>query len=98
MNWLDPDGRRALFYQEWEPSEKDRKLYKLAKQYHDETEAFDRTVCTGPIINGSIMPVGNREFVEVNRNAYKVRARIIAEAAQHGITTREMSDAIGRYA
>jgi hypothetical protein len=84
--------------QEWTPSEKDRKLHELAKRYHDETEAFDRTVCTGPIIEGSIRPVGYRELAQINRNADEVRRRIFEEAERHDIGRDEMRRAIGRFA
>ena len=89
---------RADFECEWTPTEKDNKLHELAKRYHDETEAYDRTVCTGPIVHGSIQPYGGRQTVLITQNARQVFLRIEAEAARHGISKAEMWRAIGRYA
>ena len=84
--------------QEWQPTERDNKLHELATRYHRETEAYDRTVCTGPIRDGSVMPIGPHEMALVNRNAIKVREQIMAEAAQHGISRQDMARAISRHA
>ena len=89
---------RADFECEWTSSEKDNKLHELAKRYHDETEAYDRTVCTGPIVRGSIMPVYPRETVLINRNAQRVFDGIAREAAAHGINRAELWRAVGRHA
>ena len=80
--------------QEWVPTEKDHRLHELAKRYHDKTEAYDRTVCTGPILHGSIQPASSRELVLINSNAHKVWRQIEEEAARHGITQDEMWRAI----
>jgi hypothetical protein len=89
---------QALFQQEWQQSEQERKADELAQRYHDQTEAFDRTVCTGPILHGSIMPVTPHEMAQVNRNAILVRKQIMLEAGQHGITAAEMRHAIAKLA
>ena len=83
--------------QEWVPSEKDTLLYNLAKHYHEETEAFDRRVCTGPIIQGAITPMTTAEVVAINRNAIAVRQKLYAEAASHGITRDELRHAISHF-
>lgn len=44
-------------------------LFAVANTYVRDTEAFDRTVCTGPIIRGSVMPASPRERALINRNA-----------------------------
>jgi len=89
---------RADFECEWTPSEKDNKLQELARRYHAETEAYDRTVCTGPIVDGSIQPYGGRQTVLINQHARQVFLRIEAEAASHGISKAEIWRAIGRHA
>jgi len=89
---------RADFECKWTPTEKDNKLRELALRYHAETEAYDRTVCTGPIVDGSIQPYGGRQTVLINQNARQVFLRIEAEAARHGISKAEMWRAIGRHA
>ena len=92
------DVYRKQHEQEWRPAELERKAAELAERYHRETEAYDRTVCTGPIRDGSVMPFGPHEFALVNRNAIKVRKQIICEAEQHGISRQDMAQAISRRA
>lgn len=70
------------------------KIHELAKRYHEETEAFDRTVCTGPIINGAIMPMNPSEFALVLKNSILVREKIMIEAKAAGISSRDMKRAI----
>lgn len=83
---------------EWQPSERDQKLHEFATRYHEECEAYDRTVCTGPVREDSIMPATYHEMALINRNALAVRKRIIEEAASEGITREELVRAIGRLA
>lgn len=78
----------------WRESEEDRTLRLLAEQYHERTEAYDRTVCTGPIINGSIMPVGPYEHSMINKHAAAVRRELGIEAAKSGFTARQWQDAV----
>lgn len=95
---LGVDECRKQYEQEWRPTEQERKAAELAVRYHRETEAYDRTVCTGPIRDGSVMPIGPHELAMVNRNAIKVREQIMHEAAQHGISRQDMARAISRHA
>lgn len=92
------DEYRKQYEQEWQSTARELKCLELAERYHCETEAYDRTVCIGPIRDGSVMPIGPHEMALVNRNAIKVRERIMAEAAQHGISREDMARAIGRHA
>ena len=94
MNELSP----ATEYQtDFQPSERDLELHKLVVRYHNETEAYDRTVCTGPIISDEIFPRGPHELALINRNASKVFQVIRTEAEQLGIQSAELWRAIGRY-
>jgi hypothetical protein len=86
------------YFGTWELTDKDRTLHALAQRYHTETEAFDRTVCTGPVRDGSIMPMDHRELAIINRNAAEVLKVLQAEAAIGGITREELWRAIGRHA
>lgn len=95
---LGVDEYRRQYEQEWRPTEQERKAAELAERYHRETETYDRTVCTGPIRDGSVMPIGPHELALVNRNAIKVRERIMAEAAAAGISAEDIRRAIGRHA
>lgn len=90
--------RVQQYEQEWQQTDQERKAAELAERYHRETEAYDRTVCTGPIRDGSVMPIGPHELALVNRNAIKVRAQIMAEATAAGISAEDMRRAIGRHA
>lgn len=92
------DEYRKQFEHEWRPTEQELKAAELASRYHRETESYDRTVCTGPIRNGSVMPIGPHELALVNRNAIKVREQIMREAAIHGISRKDMVRAISRHA
>jgi hypothetical protein len=87
---------RSLFQQDFQPSELDHKLYELAVRYHKETEAFDRTVCTGPVIDGSVMPVTPCEAAVVNANARKLFRQLGEEAKALGATGVEFRKAITR--
>lgn len=86
------------YQQEWIVSPEDRRLRELAERYHAECEAFDRTVCTGPIVHGAIIPVDARELAAVNVNATKVLKATLDLAESEGLRRDEMRRAIGRYA
>lgn len=70
---------------------------RLAKEYHDRCEAYDRTVCTGPIQDGAIMPANTCQFALINIHASAVRADIICRARVAGIKAKEMQQAISYY-
>lgn len=82
---------------EWQPSERDVRLHDLATRYHTECEAYDRTVCTGPVLRDGIMPETPREMALINRNAHAVRKRLTDEAARVGIGREELARAIGKW-
>lgn len=71
--------------------------YDLARRYTIETETYDRTVCTGPVVRGEIMPVGYREIYAVGANAAKVRSRLEPEALSAGLTWRDVNQAMRSY-
>lgn len=86
------------FLQEFCPSEADERLYALAKEYHERTEAYDRTVCTGPIRDGSIRPVNVYEMTAVLRHAILVRKELEERAVQTmGLDPEAVRKAISRY-
>lgn len=53
-------------------------LQQAAERYVSESEAYDRTVCTGPIINGAIMHATGRERAQINRAAVQLFKRLVA--------------------
>lgn len=82
------------YYQDFPPPHPD--LYRLARQYLDECEAYDRTVCTGPIRDGSIMPATTYELALINRFAAHVLERVRREAEGLGISRVELAREIRR--
>ncbi len=88
---------REQYFCEFEHTEQDIKLEALAARYHRECEAYDRSVCTGPIIDGYIMPATTSEIGLINRNAHKVRQSVEAQARLDGIGRNELQQAIGRW-
>lgn len=82
---------------EWQPTERDDKLHELATRYHAECEAYDRTVCTGPIEQDRILPMMPHEVALINRNANAVKKNLEGEAQRYGIERKELSLAISRW-
>lgn len=69
-------------------------LHDLAAQYHRQTEAYDRRVCTGPMGRDGILPADGYEQRLINRNAHEMRKVLEAEAAKHGYTPAQLHRAI----
>lgn len=82
--------------QEWQLSERDKRLHELARHYHTACEAYDRQVCTGFMGQDGIMPANPREMALINRNAHLVRKHMIEEAAYEGISREELVRAISK--
>jgi hypothetical protein len=66
------------------PSKNKIRLRELALEYHQKCEEYDRLVCTGPIKNGSIAPIG-AEVGLICRNARKVLREISEKMAKEGV-------------
>lgn len=88
---------RELYLCKFETTETDKIKYSLAKQYHDETEAYDRLVCTGPARDGCAMPATGAQFQLINTHARQVRDRVMVEAELNGISRADMQRAISRF-
>lgn len=71
--------------------------HEIGKEYHERTEAFDRSICTGPIIRGEIMPNGGYELFEINRHAREVRNELRQKGLQSSYSIAEVDDAIRQY-
>jgi hypothetical protein len=67
------------------PDEDRLKLRELALEYHQKCEEYDRSVCTGPVINGSIIPMGY-EIGLVNKNAMRVLKELHKRMLETGLT------------
>lgn len=66
------------------PNENKTRLRELALEYHQKCEEYDRLVCTGPIKNGSVKPIG-AELGLVNQNARKVFKELKDEMILEGL-------------
>ena len=81
-----------------EPTEEDRYLHSLAAEYHQRAEAYDRTVCTGPIKRGEILPATDREMVAINRHALALKKELQERAyREHGISGVLVTKAIQKF-
>lgn len=74
-----------------------RALLDLAARYHRECEAYDLTVCTGPMGRDGILPANYHEAALINRNAWQVLARMKELARAAGFADKELWGAIGRH-
>lgn len=63
---------RDLYEGKFQLSESDLLLREIAEKYIRDAEAYDRTVCTGPIKHGEIIPADYHELALVNRNAQRL--------------------------
>lgn len=82
------------FTQDFKPSLQFIKARELAVKYHYECETFDRTVCTGRVVRGSILPADARELGLINMHAKNVLRLIMREAEDYGICRADMVRAI----
>lgn len=66
----------------------------LAREYYDRAEAYDRTVCTGPIRDGSILPASRHEHSLINRNATALLRELGERAERMGYTRNQLHQAM----
>jgi len=94
---MDGNQFSNLYLGNFQPSEESAFLWELAKEYHERTESYDRTVCTGPIINDAIVPMNNFERSKTLMNAHKIRKEIYQRALDRGIEKNKVKKAIVNY-
>ena len=82
---------------DWQQTERDKQLHELATRYHTECETYDRTICTGLVRDGGIMPATSHELILINRNASAVRKKLNEEAVLSRITPEELGFAIRKW-
>jgi hypothetical protein len=70
----------------------------LAREYYERAEAYDRTVCTGPIRDGSILPATGEEFVLIKRHAIELHRELAGRADKMGYTSEQLRQAMKKYA
>lgn len=80
-------------YQLYELSEAEELLRRLAQQYHEETEAYDRTVCSA-LRNGIAIPTTVAEGGLISRNARQTLERL---AGENGVPRDALLRAIQQY-
>lgn len=88
---------RTLYECDWGQPQRDLKLAELAARYCDTTEAYDRTVCSGPIVEGAIQPATDRERALIARFARQTLSQVLEEAQQAGFTRTELNHAIALH-
>lgn len=72
----------ALYQCTFQPSERDQQLRSVAERYVQESEAYDRTVCTvctGRIGRDGVMPATAREITLISRNALQLMDALCRE-------------------
>jgi hypothetical protein len=69
-------------------------LHALALRYANETEAFDRSVCTGPLLNGEIMPVTGEQRQKSTQHARKMDLELWREARALGFSYQQWRTAV----
>jgi len=69
-------------------------LFELAYEYHNLTETYDRSVCTGPIRDGSVLPATDRERHLIEKHARSVREVTRRKAEEMGFNKQLMYVAI----
>ena len=73
-------------------------LKSIAAEYHRRAEEYDRKVCTGPIINGSVMPASNTELIMINRHTNSLLEELKERASREfGVDGRDAIRAIRKY-
>lgn len=85
--------------QDWlhaEPEGEPPELAALTKSYYERAEAYDRTVCTGPITRDGIMPMNHNEAALINRNAVALLRELQEQAARLGYSKEQFRAAMKR--
>ena len=83
------------FHCTFQLTEADHQRREAALRYVSETEAYDRTVCTGPIGRDGIMPATARERAQSIRFASSLLDRLASENA-HLFTRKDLLREISR--
>ena len=90
--------KREYFCDFKDSSDEDEYLKSIAAEYHRRAEEYDRKVCTGQIINGSVMPSSNTELQMINRHANSLLKELKERASREfGIDGCDVSAAIRKY-
>ena len=75
-------------------SAKEERIAQLAAEYHKETESYDKMVCTGIGPGGYAVPTNSLQRTSIEIHARIVWKRIMAIAANEGISQANMWNGI----
>ncbi|MDO6426211.1 hypothetical protein Q4489_04265 [Thalassotalea sp. 1_MG-2023] len=92
---MDAKTFQQQYLGEFVISEEEKVLHNLAKQYHEETENYDRIVCSARNERGVAVPVNGWELVNINRNAREVKTRLLKE--NPSVSSGDLNKAISNY-
>jgi hypothetical protein len=99
---MKDDARRRFESQHlgtFEPESPEAKqLRELAEKYHKLTEDYDRSVCTGPIVKGSIRPANGHESALINRHAQTLNRDLCLDAQRLGFSAKQWHEAVTKAA
>lgn len=86
-------------YQLQRPTETELELilHQFLKEYYANCEAYDRTVCTGPIIGDSILPNTPHERMLITQNSWLLWREFLKRADEIGATPGQISKAKSNY-
>ena len=87
---LTPDAFRALYCGAFETDPLLPQAVALWRFYYAQCEAYDRTVCTGPMGRDGILPATSHERGLIGRHAAGQRDAAMRAAAEAGISDATM--------
>ena len=98
MDKCREEFKREYFCDFKDSPDEDGYLKSIAAEYHRRAEEYDRQVCTGPLINGSVMPSSNTELQMINRHARSLLMELKERARmEFCIDARDVSAAIRNH-
>lgn len=85
----------ALYLGEFK-NDKDSELQTIAKQYCEEVERHDKTICSLVDVEGYAKPANQSEMGLIDRNAAKVK-KLYLDKYFGGVTNKDFNRAIKNY-
>ena len=83
---LTPDAFRAAYCGTFEPDPMLPQAVALWRSYYAQCEAYDRTVCTGPMGRDGILPATSHERGLIGAHAERQRAEMARAVVAAGIS------------
>lgn len=80
-----------MYWADWPTDPHEKQAVALWRFYYGQCEAYDRTVCTGPVgRDGGILPATARERSLIEAHAQRQRENTMRAAAAAGISDETM--------